>query len=61
MSEETKTLVKRRIKAEVTEEKHDPIPMRNKYVSGICPTCQNEYTDLEGHYIKFSTHRKIKK
>ena len=35
-----------------------PIPYRNKYVSGICPTCKDEFTDLESHFVRYPTHKK---
>ena len=35
-----------------------PIPVRNNYISGVCPVCQNDYTDLESHYLRYPSHRK---
>lgn len=39
-------------------ERVDPIPVRNKYISGVCKNCGNDYTDIEDHYKKYPDHRK---
>ena len=39
-------------------EKRESIPIRNKYVGGVCPTCKNDYVDLELHHKRYPDHKK---